>query len=154
MAGSKTVDRPPKDFVRMVMTCELQRVHWKAFAPLPEDDKSGLRDLVDRIGAGCMPEELNYSWTAKFIPRSPGIQAFKGVSPSSQEEAAIAAMANAGNEVWRESSEGTWNLVSALRTESVCHYCHFRQSEGAGARIVDRPIGYVSIELSHKVNDK
>lgn len=154
MAGSKTEERPPRDFVRMVIAFELQRVHWKAFTPSAGDESIGVKDLVDQIGTGCVPEKLDYSWTVKYIPRSPGIQAFKGVNASSQEEAAIAELAAAGNEVWRESSDGTWNVVSALRTESVCHACHSRQTAVAVERTGDQPIGYVSIELSRKLNDK
>jgi hypothetical protein len=155
MASSTMVRPPSNNFGHMVMAYELQRIHWKSMeSPNAHKDQNGLTGLIDLIADGCIPEAVDYTWTVRFIPRSPGIKGFEGVKPDKVEEAAISAMKNGTGEVWQESSDGTWRLIAVLRTEKLCYDCHLEQSESAAVHRDNAPLGYASITLTQKVNSK
>ena len=152
MAPSTPPRVPSRDFGRMVLAYELQRIHWKSCCKAP--DSPGPVEMIDAIADGCIPETVDYKWTVRFIPRSPGITVFEGVKPDKLEEAGISEMENGTGEFWQESSDGTWRLIAALRTEKSCYVCHRDQSENAAMHHDDTPLGYASITLTHKVSGK
>jgi hypothetical protein len=144
MAGSRVLSSPPRDLGRMVVTNELLRIHWKSFATSGEE--ANQRALIEEMATQFMPVTVDYDWTVRFVARSADIQVFKGQQPDKLEEAAISEIENGVDEVWQGLPDGTWRLVTALRSEGTCRHCHHRR-EDAPSLLDDGPLGYASVKL-------